>query len=98
MNEYSRCRFHVPPGKVGPMSRILNQTSPEPSNAAAVVGALAMYTEIGPWWYTVISAVKDTEDPAATETVAVLAPLAPPSLHLRSFEARSNEVRIERRG
>ena len=39
-----RCRGHVEvePLKVGPKSLILNQTVPEPSNAAAVVGALAM--------------------------------------------------------
>ena len=29
--------------KVGPMSRILNQTWPEPSNVSAVPGALAIY-------------------------------------------------------
>ena len=39
---YLRSRFHVPPGKIGPISRILNHTLPEPSNAAAVVGAWAI--------------------------------------------------------
>ena len=39
-----------------------------------------------------MSAVKDTVDPAATETVSVPDPLAPPTLHLRSLEAKSRKV------
>lgn len=39
----------VPPGNFGPISWILNHTLPDPSNDAAVDGALAMYTEMGPW-------------------------------------------------
>lgn len=36
-----------------------------------------------------MSAVKATEQPAATVTVAVAVPFSPPTLHLRSFEAKS---------
>lgn len=40
--KHLRLRSHVPPGNFGPISRILNHTFPEPSNSAAVVGALAI--------------------------------------------------------
>jgi hypothetical protein len=43
-----RFKSQVPPGNFGPISRILNQTCPEPSKSAALPGALAMYTEMGP--------------------------------------------------
>src|ERR1700712_3515553 len=45
-------KSQVPPGNFGPMSRILNHTAPEPSKAAAVVGAFAIYMLTGPSWYT----------------------------------------------
>ena len=45
-----RFKSQVPPGNIGPISRILNHMSPEPSKAAAVVRALAMYTESGLSW------------------------------------------------
>ena len=41
----ARRRFHVAvplASKVGPISRILNHTCPEPSNVSAVPGALAI--------------------------------------------------------
>jgi len=41
---------------------------------------------------TYVSAVKDTDDPAAMATVSVDEPLAPPTLHLRSLEAKSREI------
>jgi len=44
---------------------------------------------------TYVSAVKDTDDPAAMETVSVLAPLPPPTLHLRSLEAKSRSFSTE---
>ena len=34
--------------EMGPMSKILNQTSPEPSKATVVVGILSIYTNGGP--------------------------------------------------
>jgi hypothetical protein len=84
-----RFKSQVPPGNFGPISRILNHTFPEPSKSTAAPGALAMYTEIGPWWYTAVSVVKDTADPAARETVPVVPPVAPPALQRRSLLARS---------
>jgi len=38
------------------------------------------------------SAVKETDDPAATETVSVADPLAPPTLHRRSFDPKSDMI------
>jgi hypothetical protein len=46
--ENGRFRFHVPAGKTGPMSNILNQTFPLPSKSATLPGAFAMYTDTGP--------------------------------------------------
>ena len=39
--------------------------------------------------------MKETDEPAATETVEVLAPLSPPTLHLRSSDVRSRGVSEE---
>jgi len=41
--------------------------------------------------------VKDTDEPAATETVPVPVPFSPPTLHLRSLEVRSEGVSFELR-
>jgi hypothetical protein len=44
---------------------------------------------IGPLWYTGVSAVKVKDDPPVTSITSVLAPLAPPSLHLMMLVANS---------
>jgi hypothetical protein len=64
-------KSHVPPGNFGPISKILNHTSPDPSKASAVVGAFAIYTLTGPSWYTGVSVPNVTELPAFTEPVVV---------------------------
>jgi hypothetical protein len=47
------------------------------------------YREIGPTWYTAVSKVKVNSSPALMAIVSVPLLIPPPTLHRRSFDARS---------
>lgn len=48
----------------------MNQSSPDPSHEAAVVGAFPRYIAAGPAWYMVLSKMNPIVEPAATGTVS----------------------------
>lgn len=56
-------------------------------SAAVAFSTFVMYTETGPWWYTLTSAFQVTFDPAVTAAVVVFTPVWHPVLQRRSFEA-----------